>query len=45
VHGWSDFAGHGPGVNPILAAKDGEIKTRIDPDSNIAYILGIREKS
>ena len=45
VHGWSDFAGHGPGVNPILAAKDGEIRTRIDPASNIAYILGIREKT
>ena len=38
VHGWSDSAGHGPGVNPILAAKDGEIETKIDPGSNIAYI-------
>jgi hypothetical protein len=45
VHGWSDFAGHGPGVNPILAAKNGEIEPRPNPNSNIAYILGIREKS
>ncbi len=44
VHGWSDFAGHGPGVNPILAALPGKIETRSDPDSNIGYILGIREK-
>ncbi|MCP4726903.1 MAG: DUF4438 domain-containing protein, partial [bacterium] len=44
IHGWSDFAGHGPGVNPILSALPGKIKTKIDPDANIVYPLGIREK-
>ncbi len=45
IHGWSDSAGHGPGVNPILSALPGKIKTRIDPDANTAYYLGIRDKS
>ena len=44
IHGWSDYAGHGPGVNPVLSALPGKIKTRIDPDANTAYYLGIREK-
>ena len=44
VHGWSDSAGHGPGVNPIMAARNGEITPRHAPDSNIAYVLGIRSK-
>ncbi len=44
IHGWSDYAGHGPGVNPVLSALPGKIKTRIDPDANTVYYLGIREK-
>jgi len=44
IHGWSDFAGHGPGLNPILSALPGRIKTKIDPHSNTAYYLGIRKK-
>ncbi|MFA9452356.1 MAG: DUF4438 domain-containing protein [Candidatus Aminicenantaceae bacterium] len=44
IHGWSDYAGHGPGVNPVLSALPGKIKTRIDPGANTAYYLGIREK-
>ena len=44
VHGWSDYAGHGPGLNPVLSALPGRIVTRIDPHSNIAYALGIRPK-
>ncbi len=44
IHGWSDFAGHGPGVNPVLSALPGKIKTKIDPDANIVYPLGIKEK-
>lgn len=44
IHGWSDYAGHGPGVNPVLSALPGKINTRIDPDANTAYYLGIREK-
>ncbi len=44
IHGWSDFAGHGPGLNPILSALPGKIKLKIDPNSNIGYALGIMDK-
>ncbi len=44
IHGWSDSSGHGPGMNPLLSALPGRIETRIDPDANMAYILGIRSK-
>ncbi|MFC1726599.1 DUF4438 domain-containing protein [candidate division KSB1 bacterium] len=44
IHGFSDFSGHGPGLNPVLSALPGRIKVKIDPDANMAYILGIKEK-
>ncbi len=44
IHGFSDFSGHGPGLNPVLSALPGKIKPRLDPNSNVAYALGIREK-
>lgn len=44
IHGFSDYSGHGPGLNPVLSALPGKIKTRLDPNSNVAYVLGIREK-
>ncbi|MFC2158816.1 DUF4438 domain-containing protein [Acidobacteriota bacterium] len=44
IHGWSDYAGHGPGLNPILSALPGKIKTKIDHNSNIVYALGLRTK-
>ncbi len=44
IHGFSDYAGHGPGVNPILSALPGKIKTRLDPNANMALILGIKKK-
>jgi hypothetical protein len=44
IHGWSDTAGHGPGLDPILSAMPGRIKVRIDPDANTAYYLGIKER-
>jgi len=44
IHGWSDFAGHGPGLNPILSALPGKIKIKIDANANVAYYLGIRKK-
>ena len=44
IHGWSDFSGHGPGLNTILAALPGRIKLKIDPYANTAYYLGIKEK-
>ncbi len=45
IHGWSDLAGHGPGVNPVLSAFQGRIKTRIDPGANIAFYLGIKSRN
>jgi len=44
IHGWSYHAGHGPGVTTIMSARPGKIVTKIDPDANIAYYLGTREK-
>jgi hypothetical protein len=44
IHGWSDMAGHGPGLNPILSAFPGRIKIKIDPHANTAYYLGIKAK-
>ena len=45
VHGFAGSAGHGPGVDPIMAALPGKIKTRNDPHANIAYYLGIRKRT
>jgi hypothetical protein len=36
------MAGHGPGLNPILSALPGRIKTKVDPHANVAYYLGLR---
>jgi len=44
IHGWSDHAGHGPGVDPILSALPGKIKVKLDPYANTAYYLGIKDK-
>lgn len=44
IHGWSDIAGHGPGLDPILSALPGRIKIKIEPDANTAYYLGMRKK-
>jgi hypothetical protein len=45
IHGFSNMAGHGPGVNPLLSSLPGKIKIRIDPNANTAYYLGIRPRS
>ncbi|MGB9864321.1 MAG: DUF4438 domain-containing protein [Candidatus Saccharicenans sp.] len=42
IHGFSDYSGHGPGVNPILSAMPGRIKVKLDPKANMAHILGLR---
>ena len=42
IHGFSEMAGHGPGLNPILSALPGRIKTKVDPHANVAYYLGLR---
>ncbi len=44
IHGWSDYAGHGPGLNPVLSALPGKIEVKIDPEANIAYYLGLKQK-
>ena len=44
IHGFSESAGHGPGLNPVLAALPGKIKLKIDPNANMAYYLGIKTK-
>jgi hypothetical protein len=44
IHGFSDSPGHGPGLNPVLSALPGRIKTVIDPHANTAYYLGIKKK-
>ena len=44
IHGFSEMAGHGPGVNPIISAMPGRVKVKIDPNANIAYYLGIRQR-
>ena len=43
IHGWSDSAGHGPGVNPLLSTIGGRIRTVIDPRANTARYLGLRD--
>jgi len=42
IHGFSSDSGHGPGLNPVLSALPGRIKTRLDPNANTAYYLGLR---
>ena len=42
IHGWSDYAGYGPGVTTVLSDLPGRIETRIDPHRNAAHYLGIR---
>jgi len=44
IHGWSDISGHGPGLDPIISGLPGRVDIKIDPDANIAYYLGIKEK-
>ncbi|UCE41092.1 MAG: DUF4438 domain-containing protein [Candidatus Aminicenantes bacterium] len=44
IHGFSESTGHGPGLNPVLSALPGRIKTVIDPYANTVYYLGIRSR-
>ena len=43
IHGASDYAGHGPGVNPLLSTKEGRLVTKLAPDANTALYLGLRK--
>ena len=42
IHGWSNSAGHGPGVATILSSKDDTIVPYIKEGCNIAKYLGIK---
>jgi hypothetical protein len=42
AHADSVLAGHGPGVTSLLTARGGKIEPVIDPQANIADILGLR---
>jgi hypothetical protein len=44
IHGDSAWTGHGPGVLDLMSSRSGGIVTREDPDANIAWRLGIRER-
>lgn len=41
-HGDSYMAGHGPGATPIMSSPDGKIEPVLDPQANIALLLGLR---
>jgi hypothetical protein len=43
VHGASDIAGHGPGVNPVITCRAGEVQPRVDSEANIARYLCLRK--
>jgi hypothetical protein len=43
IHGASEIAGHGPGVNPILTTLNNDIEIQIDKRANIARYLGVRK--
>jgi len=43
VHSNCVTAGHGPGVTTLMASRSGKIAPRINPDANIAKILGLRD--
>jgi hypothetical protein len=42
MHGDSVMAGHGPGCQEMLVCAQGEIEPVIDPEANLANLLGIR---
>jgi len=44
IHGFSESAGHGPGLNPVLTALPGKIKLKMDANANVAYYLGIKAR-
>jgi Domain of unknown function (DUF4438) len=44
IHGDSAWTGHGPGVLDLMSTMDGTIVPVLDPDSNIALRLGIRDR-
>jgi hypothetical protein len=44
AHGISRIAGHGPGVTTLLTSPGGNIEPVIDPEMNLARLLGLRQR-
>ena len=42
AHSDSIIAGHGPGVTGLLTSRDGQILPVLDPEANLADLLGLR---
>ncbi len=42
VHGASTFAGHGPGVDPIMSTKDGRLEVKKVEKANIKEYFGLK---
>lgn len=42
VHGDSTVSGHGPGVTPLLTGPSELLRTRHDPQANLAEVMGVR---
>jgi uncharacterized protein DUF4438 len=42
VHGDSTISGHGPGLLTLLTSREGNIRPVLDPQANLAAILGLR---
>jgi hypothetical protein len=45
IHGDSAWTGHGPGVLDLLTSRAGAIVPVLDPDANIAWRMGLRERA
>jgi len=42
IHSDSKISGHGPGITTLMTANRGEIAPRVDPETNLALLLGLR---
>jgi hypothetical protein len=45
IHGDSAWTGHGPGVLDLMSSRTGGIVAVHDPDANIAWRLGLRDRA
>jgi Domain of unknown function (DUF4438) len=45
IHGDSAWTGHGPGVLDLMSSRTDAIATVADPDANIAWRLGLRDRA
>jgi hypothetical protein len=43
IHGISRVAGHGPGVTTLITSPSGNIQPTIDENSNLRYLLNLRQ--